>query len=93
MVVCCTAGDEPGGLGLEEMRKSEDQNIAKLLGWLVRLPAVAGWFPENSCKSWQLRQRDRVVVVVREPVDLCDLLEMWAERKGGHTRWSVTEPG
>lgn len=53
---------------------------------------MAGWFPENSCKSWQLRQRDRVVVV-REPVDLCDLLEMWAERKGGRSRWSVTEPG
>lgn len=43
---------------------------------------MAGWFPENSCTSWQLRQRDRVVVV-REPIDLCDLLEMWAERKGG----------
>lgn len=53
---------------------------------------MAGWFPENSCKSWQLRQRDRVVVV-REPIDLCDLLEMWAERKGGRSRWSVTEPG
>lgn len=32
LVVCCTAGDETGGLGLEETRKSEDQNIAKLFG-------------------------------------------------------------
>ena len=32
LVVCCTAGDETGGQGLEETRKSEDQNIAKLFG-------------------------------------------------------------
>lgn len=34
LVVCCRAGDETGGLGLEETRKNEDKNIAKLLGWL-----------------------------------------------------------
>lgn len=36
LVVCCRAGDETGGLGLEETRKNEDKNIAKLLGWLWR---------------------------------------------------------
>lgn len=35
LVDCCRAGDETGGLGSEERRKSEDKNIAKLLGWLV----------------------------------------------------------
>ena len=55
-VVCSRAGDETGGLGLEERRENEDLKLAYLLhqppGFFIT--SLAGVFSGNAFWSWGL---------------------------------------
>lgn len=49
--ICCRAGDETGGLDLQEWRGREDLKLTYLL---ASLAGLAGGFPANDCWSWRL---------------------------------------